>query len=182
MSLFLRLAELTTNKHRYSGNKSISFSSFMRSCRTLFLQVSISKFQLQRVTCFTAQFHWLISKSARARFSCRPHTLRRLPQKVKNIKYVRYFYHGLARQNSHTILTAHLRKQLSKRPREAESSAVSQSVRWPFNPLISVYVYYLLTKPYLVNCEHDLQSPCRPTVRAAIGILLLDSVPSGQGK
>ena len=172
MSLFLRLAELTTNKHRYSGNKSIIFSSFTRSCRSLFLQVSISKFQLQRV----------ILKSARARFSCRSHTSRRLPQKVKNIKYVRYFYHGLARQNSHTILTAHVRKQLSKRSREAESSAVSQSVRRPFSPLISVYVYYTLTKPYLVNCEHDLQSPCQPTVRAAIGILLLDSVPSGQGK
>ena len=83
-------------------------------------------------------FHWLISKSAWARFSRRLHTLRFLPREVKAIKHVRYFSHGLASQNSYTIFTAHVRKQLSKRP---EGSAVSSSAH---RPSLTQFVIYLL--------------------------------------
>ena len=88
--------------------------------------------------CLIARFHWLILKSAQVRFSCHPHTLTFLilPREVKiySTKHVRYFPHGLVRQNSHTIFTAHVRKQLSEEVHEAEISAISSSVRQPLIP------------------------------------------------
>ena len=68
-------------------------------------------------------------KPSSARFSRWPHTLRNLSREAKNIKHVWFYPHGLARRISHHNFPAHVRKRLSKPPREAVCSALSSSVR-----------------------------------------------------
>ena len=68
-------------------------------------------------------------KPSSARFSRWPHTVRNLPREAKNIKHVSFYPHGLARRISHLNFPAHVRKRLSKPPREAVCSALSSSVR-----------------------------------------------------
>ena len=69
-----------------------------------------------------------------ARFSRWPHTVRNLSRGAKNIKHVWFYPHSLARRIFHHNFPAHVRKRLSRPPREAVCSALSSPCATGWSP------------------------------------------------
>ena len=111
-------------KAKYSTEQFISSSSLFTCSKKTFkvvesfspggrlLRMYVSSLEKSRENAL--RFYWMVECSSPVRFSSRLHTLRFLPREVKNIYHVSYFSRCLAKLKSHTIFTAHVRKQLSK--------------------------------------------------------------------
>lgn len=99
-------------------------------------------------------FYRTLHCSSSARFSRRPYTVGNLPREAKNIKHVSFYPHGLARRISQQIFLRHVRKRLSKLPREAVCSALS-------SPCAAGLMNFTLVKQNVSHMTGNLKTSMR---------------------